>query len=63
MLGDNLLGQEEVARGTAAVGVIEDYWQAVAGRLAQAHIARYHRVEHHIAEMALQLLIDLIGEA
>ena len=33
------------------------------GSLAQTDIARYHGVEHHIAEVTFQLFIYLIGKA
>ena len=59
---DDFVGQLDVARGAAAVGVILRHGHAVAGRLADAGVARDDRVEDHVAEVALQLLINLVGE-
>ena len=52
-----------MACGATARRVVEYGRQPVARSLAQARVARNHGVEHHVAEMRLQLLIDLVGKA
>ena len=39
VLCDNLLGQCQVVLAASAVGIVEDNGQAVAGALAQLHVA------------------------
>ena len=46
----------------SAVGVVEYGRKPVAWRFAQTDVARDDRVEHHVAEMALQLVEYLIGK-
>ena len=60
---DQLFRQLGVAGGTTAGGVVENGWQTVAWSLAQTNVAWDHGAEHHVAEVAFQLFVDLVGKA
>src|SRR3954469_2594731 len=49
--GGHLLGELEVRLGAGAMGIVVDDGDAVARRLAQAHVAGDHGVEHERREV------------
>lgn len=55
-----LLCEKQMACGAAAFGVIKQSRQSVARCFGELDIAGYNGVEHHIAEMPFELLVDLI---
>ncbi len=46
----------------SAFAVVEQGREPVARSLAQAYVAGYHGVEHHLCKMAFQLFVYLVGE-
>src|SRR5579875_691059 len=61
--GRDLLGQLEIRLGPGAVGIEVDHRLAEARGLADAHVARDHRVEHQLGEVRPYLGLDLLGQA
>ena len=49
--------------GTIALCIVEDDRETVARTFAQLHVARNHRLEHQFLEVALHLVVNLVGES
>src|SRR5207302_10177958 len=61
--GGDLLCQLEVCVGARAVRVVVDDRLAEAGGLADADVARDHRVEHQFGKMLPHLALDVLRQA
>ena len=59
---ENLVGERQVAHRAPRVCVIEQRGLAVTGRFAEADVARNHRFEHLVAEVAANFGGDLACE-
>src|SRR5215210_5171105 len=59
----HLLCEFQVCHGARASWVVADNRQAIAWRFADAHVARYHRVEDEFREVLPHLALDVLGEA
>ena len=49
--------------GSGRVGVVQDDGQSVAGAFAQLDIALYDGLEDQLLEVALHLVVNLVGQA
>jgi hypothetical protein len=61
VLVDDFLGQSQVVLGTCGVGIVEDDRQTVAWSLGELDIALDDGLENELLEVALHLIVDLIG--
>ena len=48
---------------TCGICIVEDGGQSVTGSLAELHVALDDGIEHEFLEVALHLVVDLVGQA
>ena len=60
---DDFLCQGEMVLRTGGVCVVEDHGQTVAGTLRQFHVTLDDGLEHQFLEVALHLVVDLVGQS
>src|ERR1700744_2194475 len=60
--GQNFFRKFAIAFGAAGSRVVKSYWFPVAGRLCQANVSRYCRLEQLGSEEAANVFRDLLSE-
>ena len=48
---------------SCGIGIIQYYWKSVRRTLRQFYVSLYYGLEHQLLEVALHLVINLVGES